>query len=252
MADPTLTIQYSDTVNDLVIHAADGSVVTVVKAVDADTPRQQALARPHLVSPDLIAAIRAGSVAFVAPSSPTADEQRLAVDVMRVFLGGLGLDLVTTSRRMLASEASLAAHRDTYNLSHAAAKAVIIDGHLLEAGATNLANAAAALLVPKVEQAAVTAATQAITDLDAAFLIEVNGQDPIDQQALNDYLAERHDLEAALATAQARLSAAQGALAGEFGAVTQELTEAAWVMENLDGADVANPLAWTWTLPPMP
>jgi len=251
MSNPTLTIQYSDVNVDLVIHAADGTQITIVKAVDTNTPTQTTLERPYLLSSDFRAAVKAGTISIVAPSSPTVDEQRLAVDTMRFLLSSLGPEFITLGLSMLSGEKTLGKQRDAYNVSYTAVKKAIQDGNALEPGTAKLAAAAAALLVPQVEQDAVTAAQADLDQHDADFVTLANNQ-TIQQSDLDAYLATRKTLEDALAAAQASLDASTDALAAEFSAMTQALEEAAWVMKKLTATDIGSALAWSFTLPSMP
>lgn len=250
MSAPTLKIAYSDTAKDLVLHDGDGNTQTVTKATDANTPTQANLGRGFLLGDELRAAVKAGTVAFVTPVSPSAEEQQLAVEVLRALVRGLGPEFLTSGKRMKDGESALEQQRDAYNANHQQVKAFIAEGNTLAAGAKKLADATVNLLVPKAEQAAVTAATAALAAKDAEFLALANGPGTITQEQLDTFNTERKQLEDDLAAAQARLAAATQSLQDEFGAVRTALGETATLMKDLQASHIGTELTWKW--PPTP
>lgn len=246
MSAPTLRIAYSDTTKDLVLHDGDGNTQTVTKPADANTPTQANLARGFLLSEELRAALKAGTVAFVTPVNPTAEEQQLAVDVLRVLVRGLGPELLTSGKRMKDGEKALEQQRDAYNANHQAVRTSIADGNKLAAGTKKLADATANLLVPKAEQAAVAAAQAALAAKDAEFLALANGAGSLSQAQLDTFNQERKALEDALAAAQERLAVATQSLQDEFGAVRVALTETATLMKDLQESHIGTALTWKW------
>ncbi len=250
MSAPTLKIAYSDTSQDLVLHDGDGNTQTVTKPADANVPTQADLGRGFLLSEELRTALKDGTVAFVTPANPTADEQYLAVDVLRVLLRGLGPELLTSGTRMKDGERALEQQRDSYNANHQQVRTFIADGNKLAAGTKKLADAMANLLQPKAEQAVVTAAQAALAAKDAEFLALANGAGTLTQTQLDAFNQQRKQLEGDLATAQARLAAATQSLEDEFGAVRVALTETATLMKGLQESHIGAALNWKW--PPSP
>lgn len=252
MSDPTLTISYSNTAADLVLHAADGTTSTVARAPSAEAPTQAGLARPFLLTEDLRAALKAGTVSFVIPASPTPEQQALLMEVLRFLFRGVGSELIAAGRRMLEGERTLEKQRDSYNASHQQVTQLITAGGPLAAGAKNLADAMKAMLVPKAEQAAVTAAQQALDTLDENFLTQMNAGNDATSEQLQTYVTQRKALEAALAAAKATFAQATQALEAEFGAAQKELAAVAAVMANLKQSNIGTALSWTWTPPSVP
>ena len=247
MSAPTLKIAYSDTTQDLVLHDGDGNTQTVTKPANANAPTQADLGRGFLLSEELRPPLKAGTVAFVTPANPTADEQHLAVDVLRVLLRGLGPELLTSGKRMKDGERALEQQRDSYNANHQQVRTFIADGNKLAAGTKSLADATANLLQPKAEQAAVTAAVAALAAKDEEILALANGANPLTQAQLDTFNQERKSLEDVLAEAQARLVAATQSLEDEFGAVRAALSETATLMKNLKENHIGAALNWKWS-----
>jgi hypothetical protein len=240
MADPALTIDYSGE-SDWVIDIPGLPPVTIT-ANSSGT-----LTRPYLVSQVFREKFKTGPVQFAALAGPTEDERLLAVDVTRSLLNALGPQMLTVAKSMSSGKAALGKQRDAYNASRAQVAAVIQQGNGLAPAAQNLLDAAGMFVTADVAQAAVTAAQDAITALDAAFVDWVVANDPDAedlQEKLSDHLAARKLLEADLAQAQAHLTIAQNSLAAEFGDIQQALGDAITVMEDIEVDDIGHAIAW--------